>query len=142
MRDIAKDFYKMALKNVKLLKDAREKDIERAVREIANMTAFSDNISEEIILQTIQEIEESEGIKMPSASMISGNQKFTEWLTAERIEECKRNSTLNYSEDYEDYLAETEKFPSEVISKIDDATNRILEKCGDPQNKISWERPN
>ena len=52
MRDIAKDFYKMALKNVKLLKDAREKDIERAVREIANMTAFSDNISEEIILQT------------------------------------------------------------------------------------------
>ena len=140
MRNITEDFYKMALKNVKILKDAREKDIERAVREIANMTAFSGNISEEIILQTIQEIEESQGIKMPSASMVSGNQKFTEWLTTERIEECKRNATLNYSEDYEDYLAETEKFPPEVISKIDDATNRILEKCGDPQNKASWER--
>ena len=140
MRDISRDFYKMALKNVLLMKDAREKDIERAVREIAKMIVFSDNISEEIILQTIQEIEESEGIRMPSASMVSGKEKFNEWLTTERIEECKRNSTLNYSEDYEDYLAEIEKFPSEVISKIDDATKRILEKCGDPKNKAIWER--
>ena len=140
MRDITRDFYKMALKNVLLMKDAREKDIERAVREIAKMIVFADNITEDIILQTIQEIEESEGIRMPSASMVSGKEKFNEWLTTERIEECKKNATLNYSEDYEDYLAEIEKFPSEVISKIDDATKRILEKCGDPQNKSIWER--
>ena len=140
MRDITRDFYKMALKNVLLMKDAREKDIERAVREIAKMMVFADSITEDIILQTIQEIEESEGIRMPSASMVSGKEKFNEWLTTERIEECKRNATLNYSEDYEDYLAEIEKFPSEVISKIDDATKRILEKCGDPQNKSIWER--
>ena len=140
MRDITRDFYKMALKNVLLMKDAREKDIERAVREIAKMIVFADSITEDIILQTIQEIEESEGIRMPSASMVSGKEKFNEWLTTERIEECKKNATLNYSEDYEDYLAEIEKFPSEVISKIDDATKRILEKCGDPQNKSIWER--
>ncbi len=140
MRDITRDFYKMALKNVLLMKDAREKDIERAVREIAKMIVFAESITEDIILQTIQEIEESEGIRMPSASMVSGKEKFNEWLTTERIEECKRNATLNYSEDYEDYLAEIEKFPSEVISKIDDATKRILEKCGDPQNKSIWER--
>ena len=140
MRDITRDFYKMALKNVLLMKDAREKDIERAVREIAKMIVFAESITEDIILQTIQEIEESEGIRMPSASMVSGKEKFNEWLTTERIEECKRNATLNYSEDYEDYLAEIEKFPSEVISKIDDATKRILERCGDPQNKSIWER--
>ena len=140
MRDITRDFYKMALKNVLLMKDAREKDIERAVREIAKMIVFAESITEDIILQTIQEIEESEGIRMPSASMVSGKEKFNEWLTTERIEECKKNATLNYSEDYEDYLAEIEKFPSEVISKIDDATKRILEKCGDPQNKSIWER--
>ena len=56
MRDITRDFYKMALKNVLLMKDAREKDIERAVREIAKMIVFADNITEDIILQTIQEI--------------------------------------------------------------------------------------
>ena len=96
MRDISRDFYKMALKNVLLMKDAREKDIERAVREIAKMIVFSDNISEEIILQTIQEIEESEGIRMPSASMVSGKEKFNEWLTTERIEECKKNAPFRF----------------------------------------------
>ena len=84
MRDITRDFYKMALKNVLLMKDAREKDIERAVREIAKMIVFADSITEDIILQTIQEIEESEGIRMPSASMVSGKEKFNEWLTTER----------------------------------------------------------
>ena len=77
MRDITRDFYKMALKNVLLMKDAREKDIERAVREIAKMIVFADSITEDIILQTIQEIEESEGIRMPSASMVSGKENLT-----------------------------------------------------------------
>ena len=99
------------------MKDAREKDIERAVREIAKMIVFADSITEDIILQTIQEIEESEGIRMPSASMVSGKEKFNEWLTTERIEECKKNATLNYSEDYEDYLAKLRSFLLKLFQK-------------------------
>ena len=44
----------------------------------------------------------------------------------------QKKCPFNYSEDYECYLEEVENLPSEVISRIDDATRRIISKCGIP----------
>ncbi len=143
MKDIAKDFFRMSLMMVKSIENATEKDIEKKVLEVAGMASFK-SITKKEILETIKEIEHVEGVKMPFASMVSDDdaddKKFEEWLTSERIEECKKNSPFNYSEDYENYLKEVENLPSEVISRIDDATRRIISKCGDPKLKSTWER--
>ena len=143
MRDIAKDFFRMSLMMVKRIEDATEKDIENQVLEVASMPTFK-GITRKIILETIKEIEHVEGVKMPFASMVSDDDaddtKFNEWLNSERIEECKKDAPFTYTEDYENYLKEVENLPSEVISRIDDATRRIISKCGDPKLNSTWER--
>ena len=91
MKDISKDFFRLSLMMVKSIENATEKDIEKKVLEVAGMPSFK-SITKKIILETIKEIEHVEGVKMPFASMVSddnaNNEKFEEWLTSERIEEC------------------------------------------------------
>ena len=140
MSEINTDFYKMSLMMVQNIKDASERDIEKQVMEVASMPTFKE-INEQTILETIKKIEYVEGITMASATCISEkDEDFKDWLTNERKAECRKYNAIKYSEDYEDYLKETENFPSEVVSRIDEATNTIISKCGDPKDLGNWER--
>ena len=125
-------FYDMAIKRIDSLENPSEFEIENELRQLANGVPYFESINEQNILDTLSKIEHVIGIIAPEASRIAeDDNNFIKWLTPERREETIRL----YSEDYNDYLLNNENIPKKVVSTIDDATERILAGCGDPQNE-------
>ena len=130
-------FYDMAIKRIESLENPSEFEIENELRQLANGVPYFESINEQNILDTLSKIEHVIGIIAPEASRIAeDDNNFIKWLTPERREETIRL----YSEDYNDYLLNNENIPKKVVSTIDDATERILAGCGDPQNENPWIR--
>ena len=139
MKELKDKFYKNCLFLVQNFKDASERDIEQQVNDVANMPIFKD-IDQKTVLETIKRIEHVEGVTMSSATCLSDDKNIKDWLTNERKAECRKNNSIKYSEDYSVYLAQSESFPSEVISRIDETTDTIISKCGDPNDRSGWQR--
>ena len=115
MKELKDKFYKNCLFLVQNFKDASERDIEQQVNDVANMPIFKD-IDQKTVLETIKRIEHVEGVTMSSATCLSDDKNIKDWLTNERKAECRKNNSIKYSEAYSVYLAQSESFPSEVIS--------------------------
>ena len=120
--------------------DCKEKEIEDIVYKMAGSPIF-ENLENDEINKVIKKVQTIEGISMEEASCIKGDDdpNFVEWLTPQRIEEVYQND-IHYSEDYLKFLTTDEKFPGKVVSRIDEATKKILGLCGDPTNNNLWER--
>ena len=119
--------------------DCKERQIEEIVYKLADSPLF-ENLDINEIKKVIKKVQNIEGISMEEASCIMGDDpNFVEWLTPERIEESFQND-IQYSEDYLKFLKTEENFPGKVVSRIDQATKKILGLCGDPANNNFWER--
>ena len=139
MKELKDKFYKNCLFLVQNFKDASERDIEQQVKDVSNMPIFKD-IDQKTVIETIKRIEHVEGVSMSSATCLSDDENIKDWLTNERKAECRKNNSIKYSEDYSVYLAQAESFPSEVIERIDETTDTIISKCGDPKDTSGWQR--
>ena len=103
-------------KNIKLLI--------KAYSQIHGITVNSEDIDE-----IIKEIKSLEGITMDIGSMItSKDNTFTEWLSSRQ----DINEPTRYWDGYNSELKQT-GYSRSVLYSIDQATDRILSKCSDPQ---------
>ena len=113
-----------------------EDSIEISVRFNANAPIFS-NLSEEDIQEVILKIQEIEGIEMDLCSIIEDeSDNFEEWLNPER----KQKLNEGYWYNYEKLLSQKGGFSDNVITTIGLDTEKIISKCGDPENKKIWDR--
>ena len=113
-----------------------EDSIETSVRFNANAPIFS-KLCEEDIQEIILKIQEIEGIEMDMCSLIEDeSDEFEEWLTPER----KQLLNEGYWDNYETFLSRKGSFSDNVITTLGLDTEKIISKCGDPENNNSWDR--
>ena len=75
-------------------------------------------------------IKRAEGVKMQIGSLIEDRTgAFKEWLPL-----LKNEKTLDYWNNYRQYLAQKDGFNSLVLFTIDQQTDQILSKCADPNS--------
>ena len=118
--------------------DSSESAIEKNIKLFINTysTIYNIPVNSEEIDEVVKEIKSQEGITMDIGSMVTGKDDlFTEWLPSRR----DINESTPYWDGYNQELKRA-GYSRSVLYSIDQATERILSKCSDPQHQGSIKR--
>lgn len=112
--------------------EVTQETIRERIQELRKVKLFY--VSDEEADKLAKEIETSRSIKMELGSVIKGKRKFTEWLDSE-----KANIDPYYWDRYKQLLNQKD-FPWQVITRLDEVTDRILGLLENPKKEGTWDR--
>jgi len=110
--------------------EVRQETIRERIQELRKVKIFE--VSDEEADKLAKEIETSLSITMELGSVIK--EEFTEWLNSE-----KPNIDPYYWDRYKKLLNQKD-FPWQVITRLDEVTDRILGLLENPQKEGAWDR--
>lgn len=87
----------------------------------------------ELLEKLAREFEERNGISMGLGAVVDSDE-FVPWL-----DDQKKNINPYYWDRYRKHLSGT-GLPRDVVTKLDDVTDRILGRLGDPNSNVAWDK--